>query len=172
MVERVRNAEPGRQEIDHPQLDDVRRNEETQDQREELETVWVQQSTTRLLTRSATAPPSGARNRRGTNCAAKTNPTAVPLSPSRRTSTANATVCIHVPDTETSCPAMNSRKLRTRSAKNVRRPRSPLTAVPRQDHSLRLSQLRDCRQFGHSRIRIVTRVGSDTAAPPMKTTRR
>ena len=58
---------------------------------------WVPMMRFRLSKRSASMPPTGARNRVGRNCIAITVPSAVPLPVSWSTSHAWATLCIHVP---------------------------------------------------------------------------
>ncbi len=55
----------------------------------------------------------------GRNCNATVTPSATPLPVRLRTSQFWATVCIHVPDIDTSCPIQNSRKFRTRSDRKV-----------------------------------------------------
>ena len=63
----------------------------------------------RLSTRSATDPVHAPSTSTGTVCRATVTPRALPLELSCSTSHACATVCSHVPGTETSCPEKYSR---------------------------------------------------------------
>jgi hypothetical protein len=61
-------------------------------------------SSLRLSTASATDPVQAPSTSTGTVCSATVTPSALPLELSVRTSQACATVCSHVPGTETSWP--------------------------------------------------------------------
>lgn len=64
------------------------------------------------LTRSATTPPSGARNRVGPSWANTTSPTKVAWWVSRLATTARVTFCIHVPMFDAKEPRKTQRKAR------------------------------------------------------------
>ena len=71
--------------------------------------VWVMYITRRLSIRSAITPPSGPNKNMGRNRTAVVSPSWVPLWVRPRTRKDWATVCIHVPATETSWPKKKSR---------------------------------------------------------------
>ena len=66
--------------------------------------AWVPMSSLRLSTASATDPVHAPSTSTGTVCSATVIPNAAALELSVNTSQACATVCSHVPGTETSCP--------------------------------------------------------------------
>ena len=70
---------------------------------------WVTYMTRSFGSRSAIRPPSGPNRNMGRNRTAVTRPSSVPLWVSSSTRNDWATVCIHVPATETSCPEKYSR---------------------------------------------------------------
>ena len=63
--------------------------------------VWVAYSTRRLASRSAPSPPHGPNRKIGTHRAAIARPSAVP-DPVSCSTRKDATVCIQVPQTQTS----------------------------------------------------------------------
>ena len=67
--------------------------------------AWVSISRRRFEKRSASRPPQAPKRRIGRNCSAVVIPTARPLPVSERTSQISATICIQLPDSETTCPA-------------------------------------------------------------------
>jgi hypothetical protein len=62
-------------------------------------------SSERLANLSARRPPNAPNRRNGRNWSADVTPTATPLPVSDRISHISATICIQLPDSETSCPA-------------------------------------------------------------------
>ena len=67
--------------------------------------VWVTISSERLGSRSASRPPNAPKRRKGRNWSAEVTPTATPLPVRERISHISATICIQLPDSETSWPA-------------------------------------------------------------------
>ena len=67
--------------------------------------AWVTISRRRFGKRSARRPPQAPKRRIGRNCRAVVIPTARPLPVSERTSQISATICIQLPERETTCPA-------------------------------------------------------------------
>jgi hypothetical protein len=66
-------------------------------------------SSRRLPIRSATSPPHAPTSSIGRNCSAVVKPTATPLPVSDRTTHSSATVCIQLPEIETSWPTKKRR---------------------------------------------------------------
>ncbi len=67
--------------------------------------AWVIISSRRFSKRSASNPPHAPNRRIGRNCRAVVSPTATPLPVRPRINQTSATVCIQLPDRETSWPA-------------------------------------------------------------------
>jgi hypothetical protein len=61
-------------------------------------------SSVRLSNRSASTPPQAPNRSTGRNCSPAVMPTAVPLPVSCTISHISATICIQLPEIETTCP--------------------------------------------------------------------